>query len=246
MPSEASQSPGGPAFVVGATGFTGREVVRCLRAKGIRTVAHVRPDSARLKLWQERLRALGAEVDTTAWEEAAMTATIRRLKPALVFALLGTTRARMKALARAGQDPQAQSYEAVDYGLTALLLRAAKACGARPRFIYLSAAGVSPRSRSPYYRVRAKLEEELQGSGLPYVIARPSFISGPGRDEPRIGERIGSALIDALLAMAGRLGAKRLQARYASTTNTILAEALVRLALDPTAANRVFESEALR
>ena len=226
MPSEKSQPQSGPAFVVGATGFTGREVARCLAQRGIRTFAHLRPDSARLQLWQERLRALGAEVDTTAWEEAAMTATLRRLKPALVFALLGTTRARMKALARAGQDPQAQSYEAVDYGLTALLLRAAKASGARPRFIYLSAAGVSPKSRSPYYRVRAKLEEELKGSGLPYVIARPSFISGPGRDEPRTGERIGSALIDASLAVAGALGAKRLQARYASTTNTVLAEAL--------------------
>lgn len=244
--SQIIQPAPGPAFVAGATGFTGREVVRCLAARGIRTVAHLRPDSPQLKLWQERLGAMGAEVDATAWEEAALTATLRRLQPALVFALLGTTRARIKAVARVGQDPLAQTYEAVDYGLTALLLRAAKAGGANPRFVYLSAAGVNPKSRSPYYRARVKLEEELQASGLPYLIARPSFISGPGRDEARPGERIGSALIDGALALAGALGAKRFQARYASTTNTVLAQALVRLALDPAAANRVFESEALR
>jgi len=246
MPSGLNQQLSGPALVVGATGFTGREVVRCLAQRGIKTFAHVRPDSTQLRFWQERFSALGAEVDATAWEEAAMTAMLSRLKPALVFALLGTTRARIKALARAGQDPQAQSYEAVDYGLTALLLRAAKASGAGPRFIYLSAAGVNPKIRSPYYRARVQLEAELKASGLPYVIARPSFIVGPDRDQPRPGERIGSALIDGLLAFAGTLGAKRLQARYTSTTNTVLAEALVRLALDPAAANRVFESEALR
>jgi nucleoside-diphosphate-sugar epimerase len=208
-------------------------------------VAQVRPDSSQLRIWQERFAAMHAEVDATAWEEAALNATLARLKPALVFALLGTTRARMKDSARAGRDPRAQDYEAVDYGLTALLLRAAKASGAGPRFIYLSAAGVSPKSRSPYYRARVKLEEELRASGLPYVIARPSFITGPDRDQPRPGERIGSALIDGLLRFAGALGARRLQARYASTTNTVLAQALVRLALDPAAANRVFESEAL-
>ena len=36
-------------FVVGATGYTGREVVRLLREKRIPTVAHVRPDSPRYR-----------------------------------------------------------------------------------------------------------------------------------------------------------------------------------------------------
>ena len=46
-------------------------------------------------------------------------------------------------------------------------------------------------------------------------------------------------------AVAGRLGARKLQARYASTTNVRLANALVRLALDPNAENGIFESEEL-
>ncbi|OGP58177.1 MAG: epimerase [Deltaproteobacteria bacterium RBG_13_61_14] len=245
---EHSSSPGaaGPAFVAGATGFTGREVVRLLAARGILTYAHVRPDSPRREEWQQRLQRLGAQVDCTPWEEGAMAATLARLRPAYVFALLGTTRRLMKQVARTGQDPQSQSYQNVDYGLTALLLRAAMAAGSRPRFIYLSAAGVNERARSPYYQARARAEAELKASALPFLIARPSLISGPGRDEPRPGERIGAAVVDGLLRVAGLFGGWRLQARYASTTNTALAEALVRLALDPAAANRTFESESLR
>ena len=34
------------AFVAGATGYTGREVVRLLAERGVRTLAHVRPDSS--------------------------------------------------------------------------------------------------------------------------------------------------------------------------------------------------------
>ena len=50
---------------------------------------------------------------------------------------------------------------------------------------------------------------------------------------------------DGLLSLAGLLGAKKLKARYGSTTNARLANALVRLALDPNAEDGVFESEEL-
>lgn len=240
--SESKDAKRSVAFVAGATGFTGREVVRALVERGIRAVAHVRPDSSQLDSWRDRFAAMGAEVDAAEWEESAMTATLSRLMPTHVFALLGTTRARM----RQGADPKARSYATVDYGLTALLLRAAIACGSRPGFVYLSAAGVKPNSRTAYHAARARAEAEIITSGLPYLIARPSFITGPGRDEPRPGERYGSALIDALLFLAGRLGAKKFAARYASTTNLVLAQALVRLALDPASKNKFFESESLR
>jgi len=88
------------AFVAGATGFTGREVVRLLAERGVPTVAHVRPDSPRLEEWKKRFSAVGAEVDATAWDEAAMLETMSRVRPATVFALLGTTRARMHAAGR--------------------------------------------------------------------------------------------------------------------------------------------------
>ena len=230
------------AFVAGATGYTGRAVVRALVDRGARVLAHVRPDAGRRDEWRDRFAAMCAEVDTSPWDEAAMTATLSRLRPTQVFALLGTTRAR----SRAEQRSAVEGYERVDYGLTALLLRAAVACGSRPRFVYLSATGVGPGRSNPYLAVRWRLEEELRASGLPYVIARPSFITGPDRDEPRAAERIAATVFDALAGVISRVGGRRFADRYRSTTNVALADALVRLALDPSATAAVVESERLR
>ena len=230
------------AFVAGATGYTGRAVVRASARRGAGTLAHVRPDSARLADWTARFRAMGAEVDITPWEPAALTATLRALAPAEVYALLGTTRHRAQ-----GEGLQAtEAYERVDYGLTVMLLEAVVATGLRPRFVYLSAAGADRGSGGAYMQARVRAEAAIRASGLSWTIARPSWITGADRDESRPGERVGAAVTDALMAVAGVLGARRLRARYASTTNEALAAALVRLAADPAAQDRVFESEALR
>jgi len=228
--------------VAGATGYTGREVVRVLREHGAEVVAHVRPGSASGARSKERFLALGARVEEAPWELAAMTEALRRARPDAVFALLGTTRARGKAASARGE---AETYETVDYGLTRLLLSAAQACGHRPRFVYLSAVGVSPGVSNPYLAVRARLEAELRASGLPWVIARPSFITGPDRDEDRPVERLAAGAVDAVASALGAVGV-RSAARWRSTTPAALAGALVRLAFDPAAAGRVVESEALR
>lgn len=232
------------AFVAGATGYTGREVVRALRDRAIPTVAHVRPDSSRLEDWRTRFVALGADVDTTPWEPEALQATLAARRPSVVFALLGTTRARARqARAEGGRD---EGYDAVDYGLTAMLYHAALATGGRPRFVYLSAAGVRPEGGNAYLQVRGRVERLLREGSLPWIAARPSFITGPDRDEFRAGERIGAAVGDGLLAVAALFGGAGLRARYRSTTNRALAEALVRLGLEPGGGNRVVESEELR
>lgn len=231
------------AFVAGATGYTGREVVRALRARGIETVAHVRPDSARLGAWRDRFAALGARTDATPWDGQALTQTLTVLRPDAVFALLGTTRGRAAQAARAGRD---EGYEAVDYGLTMVLYHAASASGGSPRFVYLSSAGVRESGGNAYLQARARVEHALREGPLPWIAARPSFITGPDRDEVRPGERIGAWVVDGLLAGGALLGGSRLRARYRSTTNVALAAALVRLAFDEGAVNRVVESEALR
>lgn len=233
----------GAAFVAGATGYVGREVVRALRARGVPTVAHVRPDSAALARWRAHFGGLGAEVDTTPWTEDAMAATLRSLSPSLVFALLGTTRARARSAAASGR---AEDYQAVDYGLTHLLLLAATRSGARPRFVYLSSAGTREGTRNAYLAARARIERELREGALPFVVARPAIITGADRDEPRPLERLAAGAGDALLGLAARLGARGLAARWRSTTAATLAAALVRLALDPAAERRVLESEELR
>ncbi len=239
-----SRTGGDSAFVTGATGFTGREVVRLLRAESLRVVAHVRPDSRDLAKWRAHFASLGAEVDETPWDEIAMRASLQRVAPDLVFCLIGTTRKRGQA-ARSAARPL-ESYQTIDYGLTRLLAEAARASGHRPRFVYLSAAGASARASSPYGRARWKAEEAVRSSGLPFVIARPSFIVGADRDEPRPAEMAGAMLIDGMLAVASLAGFRRARDRYRSTSNVELARALVRLARDPACVDRVVESEDLR
>ena len=239
-----------PAFVAGATGYVGHALVRVLAERGARVAAHVRPDSPRLGQWRERLTALGStvEVDTTPWDEAAMTATLAARRPAAVFALLGTTRRRVREAAARGAA--AESYETVDYGLTALLVRAATAAarttGETPRLVYLSSVGVTPDTRNPYLQARARMESELREGELPYTIVRPSVITGPDREESRPMERAAAVVMDAALSLPGLLGARRLRDRWRSTTAEELARALVRLSIDPRAAGTVVEGDGLR
>ena len=227
------------AFVAGATGYTGREVVRELRLHGVPAVAHVRPDSPRLAEWEARFQAHYAVTDPTPWELHALRETLERWQPTHVFALLGTTRRRMSS---APQD----SYESVDYGLSAMLMKAVLLTGLLPRFVYLSSVGVSEKTRNPYLAVRWRMESELRASGLPYVIARPSFITGSDREDFRLGERVGAAVVDSVLSVAGLLGARKARDRYASMTGGELASALVRAALDEHYANSILEAGQLR
>lgn len=226
------------AFVAGATGFTGREIVRLLAAQGVRTVAHVRPGSPRGDALVDRFQALGAQVDRTPWTPDAMRTTLAALRPDVVFCVLGITRAGARHEARATGDAPA-TYDSVDFGLTAMLVDAAAACGCRPRLVYLSATGTGPGAATAYGRARHRAEEAVRASGLPFVIARPGLISGPGRDDPRPGERVADVLLGAFARAAGRLGARDLAHRVAPIDGTALARALVHAALAPDSGDRV-------
>ncbi|MFK7985069.1 MAG: NAD(P)H-binding protein [Sandaracinaceae bacterium] len=232
-------------FIAGATGLTGRAAVDHAAGLGLRVHAHVRPDSSRRDAWIARFEAAGAVPDTTAWEEGAMTETLARVQPDAVLALLGTTRKRARQAKQRGADPAAESYEAVDYGLTALLRRAAEASGVSPRFVYLSAVGVNPGAKNPYMAVRARVEAELREGALPWVVARPSFILGD-RDEARAGESVGAGLADGALRLLGALGATTTRDRYSSMTGEQLARAMVSLAVNDGVEGEVFETERLR
>ena len=230
------------AFVAGATGYTGREVVRALVGRGVRTVAHIRPDSSRVDEWRARFEAGGAAVDTTPWSDAAMTNTLSALQPTHVFSLLGTTRARRRASASRGK---AESYESIDYGLTALLIRAAVASGSRPRFVYLSSIGVREHGTNSYLVARWRAESLLRASGLPYTIARPSFITGPGRDESRPLERAGAGVANVIAGLARVVGARRFAGSVRSLTGAELAAGLVRHAFDSAGENVIIGTDEL-
>lgn len=224
-------------FIAGATGYTGRHVVEACTARGLTTVAHVRPDSSALPEWRDRFQARGALVDTSDWTPAGMREALARHRPDVVFSLLGTTAKR----ARRGGG----SYEEVDFGLTVLLLDAAADHQPPPLFVYLSAAGAGGRASNAYMEVRARVERAIRDRGVPHLIARPSFITGADREEDRPAERIGAALLDGLFGALAAVGIRGPARRWGSMTGGELGEALVTLAVDE-AGRGVVEADGLR
>lgn len=234
------------AWVAGATGYTGRAIVRALRDAGIETVAHIRPDSPDLGSWTERFAAVGAQTSSCPWRPDALRDALQQARPTLVFALLGTTAARAKRLAASGQDASAETYEAVDYGLTRMLLDAALTLEPLPRLVYLSSLGAQSPGPVAYLRVRHRMETELLASGIPARIARPAGITGPDRSEDRPAERISAALTDAGLGALAAIGLGGVRARYGSMDAATLARGLLRCALDADDGPVVVEAAALR
>lgn len=225
-------------FVVGATGLTGRHVVQHLVTRGHVATAHVRPDSSKLAEWRTRFEAMGADVDATPWDEAAMREAMSARRPRWVFGCLGTTRARAREAARAGRDASAESYEAVDVALTEMAIRAAKHAGVE-RFVYLSSIGAGEGgAQNAYLAARTRVEKTLRESGVPYTIVRPSFILGD-RDQARAGENVFGAIADAGLGLVGALGGARVRDRYRSITGERLAAAMVTIAEDASWRDRV-------
>lgn len=224
------------AFVLGATGFVGREVVRQLAVRATPVVAHVRPKSA--AEWAPKLEALGAKVDRSEWDAAALSAAIDAANAQQLYILIGTTKSRAKA-----ESVDGDIYEKIDYGLTRIAVDAALGAKAKPRLVYLSGLGADANARGAYMKARGKAEDAVRGSGLPWVIARPAIITGD-RDESRPGERAGAIVGDGVLAVAG-LFSKNLRDKWRSTTPDVLASALIRIG-EGSEHDRVFDGPALR
>jgi uncharacterized protein YbjT (DUF2867 family) len=224
------------AFVLGATGFVGREVVRQLAVRATPVVAHVRPKSA--GEWKPKLEALGAKVDTSEWDAAQLSAAIDAAGTKQLYILIGTTKSRAKA-----ESVDGDIYEKIDFGLTRIAVDAAITSKAKPRLVYLSGLGADANARGAYMKARGKAEDAVRGSGLPWVIARPAIITGE-RDESRPGERAGAIVGDGILAVAG-LFSKNLKTKWSSTTPDVLASALIRLA-EGREHDQVFDGQALR
>jgi uncharacterized protein YbjT (DUF2867 family) len=226
------------AFVLGATGFVGREVVRQLCARGTSVVAHVRPDSSKIADWRQRFGAAGALLDTSPWDAAAIAGALDRAAATELYILIGTTRGKAKS-----DSIEGDIYEKVDYGLTKIAVEAARQSKHKPRLVYLSGIGAKADARGAYMRARGKAEDAVKSAGLPWVIARPAIITGD-RDESRVGERTAAIVGDGVLAVAG-LFSKQLKAKYHSTTPDVLASALIRIA-ESGEHDRAFEGADLR
>jgi uncharacterized protein YbjT (DUF2867 family) len=149
-------------LVTGGTGFVGGHVVHELRGRDLPVRCLVRDlrRGAKLAAWGCEL----AEGDVTDPESLA-----RAVDGAdTVLHLVAIRQGRREQFQRIMVDGMRD------------LLTAAKAAGVR-RFVHMSALGTSEATKDlvPYYGAKWENEQQVQGSGIPYVIFRPSFVFGP-------------------------------------------------------------------
>jgi uncharacterized protein YbjT (DUF2867 family) len=148
-------------LVTGGTGFVGGHVVHALRQAGRPVRCLVRNRSKAGKL-----AALGcdlAEGDVT--DPASLRGAVEGVD--VVVHLVAV---------RQGKREQ---FQRIMIGGTRDLLKLAKEGGAK-RWVHMSALGTSEETKwlVPYYEAKWQMEQDVQGSGLPHVIFRPSFIFG--------------------------------------------------------------------
>ena len=220
MPKETTER----TIVFGATGYTGTALIKQLASRPDTDVfAHVRPNSKQRDQLQTTCNTDGTHCVVTDWTLEDIKTMLAEVNPTLVFATLGTTKKRQ----RASNDKDAETYKAIDYGLTVMVIRALVELQLSPLFVYLSSMGVSDKAPGAYLHARFEAENYLKHSELPYLIARPSFITGADREEFRAGERIGASIADVGLTVAGLVGFVGLRDRYQSLTASELAAAMI-------------------
>ncbi len=151
----------GMILLTGGTGFVGGHVLQALREGG-RPVRCLVRDPRRA----ERLERLGCEVVEGDMTDAA---SLRR-------AVEGVAGVVHLVAIRQGSD---ERFERIMTRGTQDLLAAARDAGVG-RFVHMSALGVDERTKDlvPYYRAKWEMEQAVQGSSVPFVIFRPSFVFG--------------------------------------------------------------------
>jgi uncharacterized protein YbjT (DUF2867 family) len=204
-------------LVTGGTGFVGGHVVRALHDAG-RPVRCLVRDPGRA----EALRAQGCELVTGDLTDAA----------SLRKAVEGVESVVHLVAIRQGRQEQ---FERIMRQGTHDLLAAAQAAGVG-RFVHMSALGVSEETKDlvPYYRAKWEMEQAVEGSSLPSVIFRPSFVFGPDGGMLPTFRKL--AKLTPVTPIAGS-GAQRLQPIWADDVAAYFARALD----DDAPTNRTFE-----
>ncbi|MFP2958309.1 SDR family oxidoreductase [Myxococcus sp. 1LA] len=150
-------------FVAGATGATGRNVMRQAIARGVLATAHLRPKSASSELaqgWPHK-----AVVELT--NNEALVEQLRGAGTTTVLQLIGTMRKRFGS---------GDTYETSDIGTTRHLVDAAKRAGV-DHLVLLSSVGAG-RPVGAYLKAKAEAERLVRESGIPWTIVRPPAFEG--------------------------------------------------------------------
>ena len=149
-------------LVTGGTGFVGGHVVHELRSRDLPVRCLVRDLRRGAKL--------------TAWGCELVRGDMTDPK-SLGAAAAGVDTVIHLVAIRQGRREQ---FQRIMVGGTRELLAAAEAADVR-RFVHMSALGTTEATKDlvPYYGAKWETEQLVQGSGIPYVIFRPSFVFGP-------------------------------------------------------------------
>ncbi|MGB0645570.1 MAG: hypothetical protein ACPGQS_00270 [Bradymonadia bacterium] len=211
------------AWVFGASGLTGREVVNALRIAGVATHAHLRPNSSSASHVIPIFEKIGADVQTFEWHADAIHQAFEENAPTVVFLTLGTTRSKAKV--------DGQGHRAVDYRLTKMVLDVIRSDHLSTEIIYLSAVRGLGASLSDYFKIRCELEAELAAFDNPVMIAQPALITGDRLDS-RPWERRAALATNMGLDLLASMGLKAIDRRYRSVSGQTLGCGLVQLWLE--------------
>jgi NADH dehydrogenase len=148
-------------LVTGGSGFVGGHVVHALREtdRPVRCLVRDRGKADRLESWGCEL-VEGDMTDPTSLSRAVEGVDV-------VVHLVAIRQGKR------------EEFQRIMVGGTRDLLKLAKDGGAK-RFVHMSALGTSEETKDlvPYFGAKWQMEQDVQRSGFPYVIFRPSFVFG--------------------------------------------------------------------
>jgi uncharacterized protein YbjT (DUF2867 family) len=166
------------ALVLGATGLVGRALVHQL----LNDDRYDRVSVLVRRAYEPAHAKLTVEIIDFDRPDAS------KIKGDDLYCALGTT------LKKAGSK---EAQYRVDFQYPYEIGKIAKANGVR-QFLLVSSLGANAKSSNFYLRTKGMLEYEISGLNFAtFISARPSFLLGE-REEFRLGERIGIAVVSAL------------------------------------------------
>jgi len=204
-------------LLTGATGFIGPQIAHALRAES-------RPVRALVRAGQDvgRLHAWGCETVTGDMTDP----------PSLRRAVEGCDAVVHLVAILTGKP---NDFERVMTQGTRDLVEAAREAGVR-RFVLMSALGTDEQTKElvPYYRAKWEMEQTVKGSGIEYVIFRPSFVFG--QDGGALAQFRKIAKLAPVTPIVGP-GTQRIQPIWVEDVAAYFAASIDK----PEAANRTFD-----
>jgi uncharacterized protein YbjT (DUF2867 family) len=203
------------AVMIGATGLVGSQLLAQLleddRFASVISFGRKKSGKSHAKL-DEHVVDFDAP---SSWSEL--------VKGDVAFSSLGTT---------IGQAGSKAAQRKVDYDYQFDFAKAAAANGV-PTYVLVSSASADPKSMTFYSRIKGELDRDVQALGFERVcIFRPSLLLGE-RQQSRVGEKVGEALLGAVNAIG--IGRK-----WRGIGGDVVARAMIHSAFRPEKGTKIF------